>query len=101
MKGRILPLLLPIAVLCCLVFAASTRAATVEFLTGEKLECKVLSKDDKNVTVEVTKDGKTEQRTIPLSEVHVVTINTKRYVINPKPTAKATKPGKTKSPAAD
>ncbi|MBC7852292.1 MAG: hypothetical protein IAF94_02560, partial [Pirellulaceae bacterium] len=75
------------------------RAATVEFLTGEKLECKVLSRDDKEMKVEITKDGKTTQRTIPLTEVHIVTINTKRYVINPKPAAKGAKSGKTKSKA--
>ena len=78
------------------------RAATVEFLTGEKLECKVLSRDDTEMKVEITKNGKTSERTIPLTEVHVVTINTKRYVINPKPTTKTGKAGKgtSNTPAA-
>jgi uncharacterized protein with FMN-binding domain len=79
------------------------RAATVEFLTGEKLECKVLSRDDKEMKVEVTKDGKTMEQTIPLSEVHVVTINSKRYVINPKlaaGTAKSPKGAGSKSKTA-
>ena len=81
-----------------LLVASPLRAATVEFLTGEKLECKVLTRDDKEMKVEITKAGKTTERTIPLSEVHVVTINSKRYVINAKPTTKAAKTGKTKSP---
>jgi uncharacterized protein with FMN-binding domain len=87
--------------LFCLMLARPGQAATVEFLTGEKLECKVLSKDDKAVKVEVTKDGKTAQRSIPLSEVHVVTINSKRYVINPKPVTKPAGSGATKAPPAD
>ncbi|MGI8978677.1 MAG: FMN-binding protein [Pirellulaceae bacterium] len=86
--------------LVCMLFLSSLRAATVEFLTGEKLECKVLSRDDKEMKVEITKAGKATQRAIPLAEVHVVTINTKRYVINPKPTTKGTKTGKTKTAAS-
>ena len=85
--------------LVVLLVISPLRAATVEFLTGEKLECKVLSRDDKEMKVEITKDGKATQRTIPLTEVHVVTINTKRYVINPKNTAKSkTAKSKSKSP---
>ena len=82
--------------LVLLLVITPLRAATVEYLTGEKLECRVLSRDDKEMKVEITKDGKTIQRTIPLTEVHVVTINTKRYVINPKNTAKS-KNAKSKS----
>ena len=85
--------------LVLLLVITPLRAATVEYLTGEKLECRVLSRDDKEMKVEITKDGKTIQRTIPLTEVHVVTINTKRYVINPKNTAKSkTAKSKSKSP---
>ncbi len=85
--------------LVVLLVISPLRAATVEFLTGEKLECKVLSRDDKEMKVKITKDGKATQRTIPLTEVHVVTINTKRYVINPKNTAKSkTAKSKSKSP---
>jgi uncharacterized protein with FMN-binding domain len=83
-----------IAFIHCMFGIIPLRAATVEFLTGEKLECKVLTRDDKEMRVEITAGGKTTERTIPLAEVHVVTINTKRYVINAKP---ETKPSKTKS----
>ncbi len=83
----------------CLLGLNPLRAATVEFLTGEKLECKVLSRDDKEMKVEITKGGKTTERTIPLAEVHVVTINANRYVINPKSTTKTAKTiGKSKTP---
>ena len=91
-------LVLTTAALVWLLVLSPLRAATVEFLTGEKLECKVLTRDDKEMKVEITKDGKTTERTIPLAEVHVVTINTKRYVINAKPMTKTAKTGKTKSP---
>ncbi|MCE9528612.1 MAG: FMN-binding protein [Planctomycetales bacterium] len=84
-----------ICLLFCLLVLSPVRAATIEFLTGEKLECKVLTRDDKEMKVEITKDGKTTERTIPLTEVHVVTINSKRYVINPKLTTKTAKTGKT------
>ena len=87
------------SLLLCLLVLTPLRAATVEFLTGEKLECKVLSRDDKEMKVEITKDGKATLRTIPLAEVHVVTINSKRYVINAKATPQA-KTGKAKSSAA-
>ena len=92
-----------IALVLCMFGLTPLHAATVEFLTGEKLECKVLTRDEKEMKVEITKDGKTTQRTIPLTEVHVVTINAKRYVINAKPTTKTPKAGKAKSkaPAAE
>lgn len=69
------------------------RAATIEFLTGAKVECKVLSKDDKQVVVEAEIGGKTVKKTYPLTSIHVVTINDKRYVINEK-SDKAEKPEK-------
>ncbi|MFN0017380.1 MAG: FMN-binding protein [Pirellulaceae bacterium] len=84
-----------VALVLGLLGLSPLRAATVEFLTGEKLECKVITRDDKEMKVEISKDGKTTERSIPLTEVHVVTINSKRYVINPKPT---TKTSKTKTP---
>lgn len=76
----------PIPVLLLtLLLAAPLQAATIEFLTGTKLECKVLKKDDATVTVEVTTDGKKETRTFKLSTVHKVVINDKTYLINDKP----------------
>ena len=64
------------------LFAPPASAATIEYLDGTKLECKVLSKDETNVTVEVTMSGMTVNRTIPLAKVHKVKINDKTYVIN-------------------
>ena len=81
--------LLPLSLSPCLVallflFASPAQAATIEFLSGAKVECKVLSKDDKIVTVEAEIGGKTVKKSYPLSTIHVVTINDKRYVINEK-----------------
>ena len=67
--------------------APLASAATVEYLDGTRLECKVLSKDETNVTVEVTSGGMTVKRTIPLAKVHKVTINDKIYVINERSTS--------------
>jgi uncharacterized protein with FMN-binding domain len=65
--------------------ASIARGATIEYLDGTRFECKVLSKDDKNVTVEVVSAGMAVKRTIPLAKVHKVTINDKTYVINERP----------------
>jgi len=75
------------------VFAAARvgSAATIEYLDGTRLECKVLSKDEMNVTVEVTSGGMTVKRTIPLAKVHKVTINDKTYVINERSAAASAK----------
>jgi uncharacterized protein with FMN-binding domain len=67
----------------------AARAATLEYLDGTTIECKVLSKDDQTVTIETTMGGMTVNKTIPLASVHRVTINDKTYVITPR-TAGAT-----------
>jgi uncharacterized protein with FMN-binding domain len=72
------------SLLMILLLAAPLHAATIEFLSGTKLECKVLKKDDVSVTVEVSKEGKKETRTFKLSTVHKVVINDKTYLINEK-----------------
>ena len=56
--------------------------ATVEMLDGTKIECKVLSKDDAHVTIEVMMNDMVVKRMIPLAKVHRVVINEKIYVIN-------------------
>lgn len=66
------------------IVQATAAAATVELLSGANFECTVLSKDDKNVTVEVMMSGMKVKRVIPLSSVYRVTINDKQYVINPR-----------------
>jgi len=81
-----------------LLLAAPLHAATVEFLSGSTLECKVLSKDEATMTVETTSGGETKKRVIKLSTVHAVTINDKRHVINEK-TEAAPKPAKTSRPS--
>jgi uncharacterized protein with FMN-binding domain len=73
--------------------AGECAGATIEFLSGAKLECTVLSKDDKSVTVEVAYGERKVQRTLPLSTIHRVTIGEKQYVINEKPAAGATSSG--------
>lgn len=76
----------PIAILLLvLLLATPLQAATVEFLSGAKLECKVLKKDDATVTVETMSGGEKQTRTFKLSLIHAVTINDKRHVINEKP----------------
>lgn len=80
-----------IAVAVMLVVAASALGATIEFLSGAKVEGTVLSKDDKNVTAEVKIGGKTFKRTYTLSSIHKVTIGDKVYEINPKPGTPSTK----------
>lgn len=75
--------------LCAILFgwtcwSSAGHGAEIEFLSGNKVECKVLSKDTETVTVEVTMGGQTIKRTYKLNTVHAVTINNKRYVINEK-----------------
>jgi uncharacterized protein with FMN-binding domain len=65
--------------------AASVTAATVELLNGTTIQCTVLSKDETSVTVEVMKGGMKVKQTIPLTNVHKVTINAKEYLINERP----------------
>ena len=81
--------LLALILLAALALPAS--AATIVYLDGTTFECKVLAKDDTNVTVEVTSAGMLVKRTIPLAKVHKVTINDKVYVINEMPAAGAAK----------
>lgn len=64
--------------------ATVARAAEIEFLDGKKLEGKILARDAKSLKLEVTTNGKPTVQTYPLSTVHAVTINDKRYVINEK-----------------
>jgi len=79
-----------LALVVLLVSGSSLSAATIEFLSGNKLECKVLKKDDTAITVETTTGGETKTRVIKLSLIHTVTINDKRYVINDKPAGGST-----------
>lgn len=72
-----------VAVLVAII-ANAAQAAEVEFLSGNKLECTVLSKDATSMKVEVIVNGKPVTRTYQLSVVHAVTINNKRRVINEK-----------------
>lgn len=88
------------ALLAILVTASVTFGATIEYLDGTRFECKVLSKDADNVTVEVVSAGMTVKRTIPLSKVHKVTINDKTYVINERTAGPKASPGKDKSAQA-
>lgn len=87
-------------VLSLFFVAGSLHAATIEFLSGNKLECKVLKKDASSVTVEVTSGGATQTRVIKLSLIHAVTINDKKHVINEKPSAGAAKSSNTKGEAS-
>jgi uncharacterized protein with FMN-binding domain len=83
----------PILTLLLLVLlTAPLHAATIEFLSGNKVECKVLKKDNTTMTVEITTDGKKETRTFKLSTVHKVTINDKTHIINEKPDKGSAKP---------
>lgn len=82
----IVPLL--VAALLAAAPAAVAAGAEIEFLSGNKLECTVLSKDDKQVKVRMTVDGQPVERTFLLSAIHAVTINDKRYVINEKRSAR-------------
>lgn len=95
-------LFLSATVVWLLLAVSVARGAEVEFLSGSKLECTVLSKDDKSMTVEVLVGGKTVKRTYPLSSVHTVTINNKRHVINEKSASgRTTKNSSGSSSAAD
>lgn len=67
-----------------LLFTSSTIAAEIVFLSGNKLEAKVVSKDETTMKVEETKSGRAVMRTYQLKDIHTVTINGKRYVINEK-----------------
>jgi uncharacterized protein with FMN-binding domain len=64
-------------------------AATIEFLSGAKLQCTVLAKDDKTVTVETVISGRTLTQKYLLSSIHAVTIGEKHYLINEKSTTSA------------
>ncbi|HEX5104588.1 MAG TPA: FMN-binding protein [Pirellulaceae bacterium] len=81
--------------LCAAAFfaasAASVAAATIEFLNGTTIQCTVLAKDDTSVTIETVTSGAKSKRTIPLTNIHKVTINTKEYVINERPAAGSSK----------
>ena len=72
---------------------APASAATIEFLNGTTIQCTVLSKDDSTVTIEIMKGGAKVKQTIPLTNVHKVTINTKEYVINERPAGSSKAPG--------
>jgi uncharacterized protein with FMN-binding domain len=96
-----LALLLSTAALACawLAPAETGRAATIEFLSGAKVECTVLSKTETEVTVEAVISGKKFTKVYPLSTIHVVTINDKRYVINEKSAAATPAPRPASDPA--
>lgn len=70
-----------------LLLMASGAAAEIELLDGTKLTCRVLSKTEKVVKVELTEKGKKVTREYELARVHKVTINDKVHLINPKSAA--------------
>lgn len=74
-----------VAFTAMLLIACGAQAATIVFLNGKSLECRVLTKDEATVTIEVTKGNSTEKQVLQLSDIHTVTINGKRHVINEKP----------------
>jgi uncharacterized protein with FMN-binding domain len=76
-----------------LLFALPAAAATVEMLNGTTIQCTVLAKDETTVTIEVMMGGSKVKRTIPLANVHKVTINAKEYLINEKPAGGSSKTG--------
>ena len=97
------PLVLALSLSLALVLGAAVNTAsgaTVEFLDGKTLECKVLKRDEKEMTIEVTMSGMAVERTIPLNTVHKVTINAKVYVINEKAAGTSKAAAKTKSKTA-
>jgi len=83
-----------------LIFGVPARAATIEFLNGTTIQCTVLSKDDSTVTIETMKGGAKVKQTIPLTNVHKVTINTKEYLINERPASGSSKAGSSKATKA-
>ena len=86
--GRVRPCSISVAVagvvLLFLLLPLSIAAAEVEFLSGNKLQCTVLSKDATSVKVQATVGGKQVTLSYPLKSIHAVTINGKRRVINEK-----------------
>ena len=77
----------------------------VEFLSGTKLEGKVITirKADKEFEFSATIGSRATTRTYPFASVHAVTLNGQRHVLTPlgSSTSKATNPSKTAAASGD
>ena len=69
--------------------ATSSAAAEIEFLTGNKVQGTVVSKDATSIKVQTEIGGKQVTLSYPLASIHTVTINGKRHLINEKQPAAA------------
>lgn len=87
------PRLLASLVVVVMMLSTSAHAATIEFLSGSKVECIVISKTDTVLTVEITVSGKKVTSNYQLSTIHAVTIGDKRYVLNEKTAGATTSAG--------
>jgi uncharacterized protein with FMN-binding domain len=101
MNSQQLRLLVSLVVVGLLAMATCAHAATVEFLSGSKVECTVVSKTETVLTVEILVSGKKITSNYQLATIHAVTIGDKRYVLNektagtsstPKPATGASRP---------
>lgn len=70
------------------------RADTIEGTNGTVMSGKVVARDEKFLTVEITVAGKPAQRKIPLSMVKAVTVDGKREVLNGPGAGQPATPGK-------
>ena len=86
-----------VLVICVICFFQNLTVAaldTIEFLSGAKLEGKVLSidKQKRRVLFESTIAGKTRSGTYPYTTIHRVHWNGKDYIVTPKATTNTTAP---------
>ncbi len=87
--------LLGVMVLGTALTAASSASDTVEFLSGAKVEGKVIKIDapSKLITFEASISGRVFRRVYPYSKVHAVDYQGKRYVLNAKGSTPNSTPG--------
>lgn len=89
------PVVLCALLLAALAGSAAQAADVVEFLTGSRVEGKVVKIDQENreFQFEVVVGGRTYRRTYPYAKVHAVTMGGKRFVITPMKAGGAAAPG--------
>ncbi len=81
----------------CLLWlaATTTRADTLELLSGAKLQGEILEKTDTHISMRIVIAGRSFNRKYKLADVHAITVGEKREVVNERTTGKGASATKT------
>jgi uncharacterized protein with FMN-binding domain len=90
-----------LAFCCGLVFSTSLRADVIELAGGNKVEGRIIARDNDSITIETTVGGRTFKRRWTLEKIRAITVGDQREVLHAEPAGDSAGPaaGKERSPA--